>query len=75
MSVIINFPGAGDKPDDKPTVEKVMEFLKEHKLKHIVLVGVMEADEGIIVTGNASVANSVYLLEVGKLIVIEEASQ
>lgn len=67
---IISFPGI--KPDHEDiTVEKLLETLQQqHKLRSVVLVGIIDATGEVMVSGNTTVSQGVYLLEVGKLIIM-----
>jgi len=67
---IISFPGM--KPEHQEiTVEKLLETVQaQHKLRNIVLVGIIDDTGEVMVSGNTTVSQGVYLLEVGKLIIL-----
>lgn len=66
----INPDAGGDK---KLTVEAVVQDLLEKKPKEVTVVAVLE-DGSVMVTGNSTIASGVYLLELGKLIIMEKTA-
>lgn len=70
MADVIGFPGM--KPEQSEiTVEKLLETVQsQHKLRNIVLVGILDDTGEVMVSGNTTVSQGVYLLEIGKLIIM-----
>ena len=67
---IIAFPGMKQEQKEV-TVEELFESIKAaHKLKSVVLVGIIEETGEAMVSGNITVPQGVYLLEIGKLIIL-----
>ncbi|MGI0010469.1 MAG: hypothetical protein ACREAE_03625 [Nitrosopumilaceae archaeon] len=71
MSNIIDFPG--QRENENLSVEEVFKkTLEAQKLKYVVVVGILEGDAEVMITGNTSLAHGVYLMEVGKTILINQ---
>ena len=68
---VIEFPGVL-KPQEITVEELFADILKTHNLKSVVLIGVLAdgEDGNVMVSGNTTVMQGVYLMEIGKQILI-----
>ena len=63
-------PGVTKEENEEVTVEMIVKDLIEKKAKEVVVVSILE-DGSIMITGNATLATGVFLLEKGKSIILE----
>ena len=73
MSDVIQFPGGVITNDEEkvPTIEEVIsQTMSKHKLKIMVMVGMTEDNDEIVISGNSTISQGVYLLEAGKQMLI-----
>jgi hypothetical protein len=74
LSEIIKFPGSGvtlsGEDEDDVTVDKVFNSVKTESLKEVFIVGIKE-NGSIVVSGNCTIANAIYLMELAKKMIIE----
>lgn len=69
MSNVVNFPGS-EKTTEPPTPKEILEAVKDMPLKYIVVIAVQE-DSKVAVIGNTFVPQGVYLIELGKKMLLE----
>lgn len=70
MADIKQFPGTAKVEEDISVEEIVKKTLEEHKLKIIVMIGILEGGDEIVISGNSTISQGVYLMEAGKQILI-----